>query len=144
MSRYLLDVNVLLNIVWPDLEHHTKASSWFLSVGKESFATTPLTQAGFVRISCSPKVLPKPAAMDEAFELLTQFTQVRGHEFWPMEYGPRETTAFCANRLFGPNQLTDAYLLGQAIDHGEILATFDEGMALLAGPEYVGNVLLLR
>jgi toxin-antitoxin system PIN domain toxin len=144
LSRYLLDVNVLLKIVWPDLEHHFKARSWFLNVGKDSFATNPLTQAGFVRISCSPRVLPKPASMEESFELLTQFTQLSGHAFWPMQFGLRETTAFCASRLFGPNQLTDAYLLGQAIELGAVLATFDESVEQLAGPKYAGNVLQLR
>jgi toxin-antitoxin system PIN domain toxin len=140
---YLLDVNILLNLAWIDLKNHSKATRWFLAAGKNSFATCPMTQAGFVRISSSPRVLPKPATIREAMEILRQLTQEKGHVFWPLETPLRESTAFCVDRLFGPGQLTDAYLLGLAIARGGTLVTLDRGILHLAGPTYAKHVLVL-
>jgi toxin-antitoxin system PIN domain toxin len=143
LTRYLLDVNILLSLVWEDLEHHSKVRRWFLKTGRSSFVTCPLTQAGFVRISSSPRVLPKPASMRDALDLLSQLTERPEHVFWPLEIPLREATAFCADKLFGPAQLTDAYLLGFAIAEGGILVTLDRGIAQLAGPRFAGHVLTL-
>jgi toxin-antitoxin system PIN domain toxin len=143
LTRYLLDVNVLLSLVWEDLQSHARVKSWFLATGYKSFATCPLTQAGFVRISSSPRVLPKPASMRDAFELLAQLTQTKEHLFWPLEVPLREATAFCADKLFGPSQLTDAYLLGLAIEQNGTLVTLDGGIPQLAGPKFARHVQLL-
>ena len=143
MTPYLLDVNVLLSLTWEDLENHSKVERWFLEDGQHSFATCPLTQAGFVRISSSPRVLPKPASMRDSMEILTQLTQAKGHIFWPLDCALQEATAFCADKLFGPSQLPDAYLLGLAIAKGGILVTLDRGITQLAGTTYAGHILLL-
>jgi uncharacterized protein len=143
LSRYLLDVNILLSLAWEDLESHSKVLRWFVETGQHSFATCPLVQAGFVRISASPRVLPKPASMRAALDILTQITQGPGHVFWPLDIPMREATAFCADRLFGPNQLTDAYLLGLALAKDGTLVTLDRGIAQLAGAGFAGNLLVL-
>ena len=144
MTPYLLDVNVLLSLTWEDLESHSKVRRWFLSTGRRSYATCPLTQAGFVRISSSPRVLPKPASMRDALEILRQLTEAKGHIFWPLDLPLREATTFCAEKLFGPNQLTDAYLLGLAIAKGGTLVTLDRGIVQLASAALAGHVLLLE
>jgi toxin-antitoxin system PIN domain toxin len=143
LSRYLLDVNILLSLAWEDLENNSKVRRWFLETGQHSFATCPLVQAGFVRISASPRVLPKPASMRNALEVLTLLTQGTGHVFWPLDIPMREATVFCADKLFGPNQLTDAYLLGLAIAKDGILVTLDRGIIQLAGSSFAGHVLVL-
>lgn len=143
MTPYLLDVNILLSLLWEDFEGHSKVKSWFLSEGQNSFATCALTQAGFVRISSSPRVLPKPASMRDALEILALLTQAKGHIFWPLDSPLREATTFCADKLFGPSQLTDAYLLGLAIAKGGTLVTLDRGISQLAGVTFADHVLLL-
>ena len=55
----------------------------------------------------------------------------------------REATDFCANKLSGPGQLTDAYLLGLAIAKGGTLVTLDRGILHLAGTAYAKHILLL-
>lgn len=143
MIPYLLDINILLNLAWIDLKNHSRATNWFLATGKHSFATCPMTQAGFVRLSSGPKLLPKPAKLREAMEILKQLTEQNGHDFWPHETPLRESTAFCVDRLFGPGQLTDAYLLGLTIAKGGTLVTLDRGILHLAGPKFAKHVLLL-
>jgi predicted nucleic acid-binding protein len=81
--------------------------------------------------------------MREAFEVLSRLTRAAGHEFWPIHSPLQEATAFCADRLFGPGQLTDAYLLSLAIEQSGILVTFDRGILQLAGPKYARYVHLL-
>ena len=143
MTPYLLDVNILLNLVWDDLQDHANVLRWFVATGQHSFATCSLTQAGFARISSSSRPLPNPATLPRALEILAELTQMRGHIFWPMDSPLREATAFCANKLSGPGQLTDAYLLGLAIARDGTLVTLDRGLVHLAGTAYAKHVLLL-
>ena len=53
----LLDVNVLIALTWPNHVHHDAARSWFTEVRNTGWATCPLTEAGFVRISCNPSAV---------------------------------------------------------------------------------------
>ena len=143
MTPYLLDVNVLLSLNWSDLQDYNKVKSWFVSAGHRSFATCALTQAAFARLSSGPRVLPKPATLKGALNVLDLLIQSPGHVFWSMNPPLRQVTAFCANKLSGPGQLTDAYLLGLAIAEGGTLVTLDRGILHLAGTPYAKHVLLL-
>ena len=51
MTR-LLDVNLLMALLWENHEHHTRARSWFKGVS--AFATCPVVQLGFARVSSHP------------------------------------------------------------------------------------------
>jgi hypothetical protein len=82
--------------------------------------------------------------MRDALEILTQLTHATGHVFWPLDSSLPEATAFCADKLFGPSQLTDAYLLGLAIAKTGTLVTLDRGIVQLAGAAYANHVLLLK
>ncbi len=53
-------------------------------------------------------------------------------------------TAPFAARIFGHQQVTDAYLLGLAIKENGVLVTFDKGIQYMAGAEFSRNVLLLE
>jgi len=46
-------------------------------------------------------------------------------------------------RVYGTNQVTDAYLLGLAVREDLVLVTMDKGILHLAGPEHRKHVLLL-
>ena len=47
-------------------------------------------------------------------------------------------------RLQGTKQITDAYLIGFAVQHRCVLATMDKAMMHLAGDEWSKHVLLLE
>lgn len=49
MSGWLLDVNALLGCAWKSHANHVALLRWLLQVG--DWATCPITESGFVRIS---------------------------------------------------------------------------------------------
>ena len=49
---HLLDVNFLLACAWSGHADHARANRWLNSVPQ--FATAPVTQMGFLRVSLSP------------------------------------------------------------------------------------------
>jgi hypothetical protein len=51
---FLLDVNVLMALLWETHEHHHTARAWFRGV--TDFATCPVTQLGFARVSSHPSL----------------------------------------------------------------------------------------
>jgi predicted nucleic acid-binding protein len=63
----LLDVNVLVALAWSTHVHHYRAVDWFSHRAPAAWATAPVTQAGFIRVSSNRKV---------AFERLTGYRQV--------------------------------------------------------------------
>jgi toxin-antitoxin system PIN domain toxin len=144
LTRYLLDVNILLGIAWEDQQAHASVFAWFRETGRHSFATCGITQSGFVRISASAKFKLNPATMKEALQALHVLTEMKGHAFWPIEIGIREATALFVDKLFGPLQLTDAYLLGLAIANDGTLVTRDRAIPQLAGKAFAKHVLLLE
>ncbi len=144
MSRYLFDVNILLGIVWEDQQAHPTVFRWFKETGQHCFATCGITQSGFVRISSSVRLSPNPVPIKAALDLLTKLTDVPGHAFWPVNIGIREATASFVDKLFGPLQLTDAYLLGLAIANDGTLVTRDRAIPQLAGKTFAKHVLLLE
>jgi predicted nucleic acid-binding protein len=55
MSAFLLDTNLLIALAWPQHVHHGEAHAWFGKVARGAWATCPITQLGFIRISSNPK-----------------------------------------------------------------------------------------
>ena len=53
----LLDINVLLALAWPTHVHHAAAHRWFSGSASLAWASCPLTQLGFVRLSMQPAVV---------------------------------------------------------------------------------------
>lgn len=143
MTPYLLDTNVLIPLLWPRHTEQARLRAWFRANAEASFATCSLTQAGFLRITCTPAITGERFALRDARELLWQFTQWPGHAFWPTTIDVFEATAPFQARLHGPKQIADAYLLGLAIHHGGKLATLDKAILHLAGPEFAPHVELI-
>lgn len=139
----LLDVNLLLPILWPRHSHHELATRWFRAGAMQSFATCPFTQAAFVRISCTESVMGERVRMRDALALLRGLTSLEGHRFWPATVDLFEAVQPFEPFLYGPKQVTDAYLLGLARHHGGRLATIDRAVTALAGAAHAGLVELL-
>ena len=131
MNEYLLDTNLLIALAWPQHVHHSSAHEWFSATGRAAWATCPLTELAFIRISSNPKIIPEAVTPREAVQMLTRILAVPGHHFWTDELVPARTTIFASLSLVGHRQVTDAYLLALAQHHGGKLATLDGGVAEL-------------
>jgi len=109
--------------------HHDLAHDWFADHRANGWATTPLTENGFVRVLSHPTlgVNERPARL---IELLAQFCSSGDHAFWPSGVSLRDERVFTRSYLVGPKQITDAYLLGVATQMGGSLATFDRNIPL--------------
>ncbi len=66
-----------------------------------------------------------------------------GYSFQPISAEWQALTAPFSKRIHGHNQVTDAYLLGLAVQEGLVLTTFDKGLLHLAG-EHERHVLVLE
>lgn len=129
----LLDVNVLVAIAWPTHVHHADARAWFLDAADDGWATTPVTEHGFVRISVNPAAVGEPISPREAATILKGITSAGRHEFWPDAVSAQETSELLGERLATHRQITDGHLLTLAARNHGTLATLDRGVAELAG-----------
>lgn len=130
----LLDVNVLVALAWPHHLFHRAAHAWFAGQKSLGWATCPVTQAGFVRLSSNPKATPEAKAPAEAIELLRRIVTISGHRFWRDDISLCSVPEVSELALVGHRQVTDAHLLSLARRNGGCLATFDRGVARLLPP----------
>jgi toxin-antitoxin system PIN domain toxin len=144
MSKFLLDVNVLIALVTEGHIAHRKVTRWFRQQGGRHWATCPLTEAGFVRVVANPKFSESTIDMSEAMEMLGLLTQREGHEFLPVETGFLEAVKPFAEEMFGHQQVTDGYLLGVALKAKAVLVTLDGGIKSLAGNEFSEAVFVIE
>ena len=124
----LPDVNVLIALAWPNHVHHTAAWAWFDMHRKEGWATCPLTEAGFVRVSCNPSVVRHTVTPLDAIVVLERLTQLGSHRFWPLDRSILHLPESIGARLQGYRQITDAVLLAAAMQREGQLATLDVAM----------------
>ena len=120
MTR-LLDVNLLMALLWENHEQHERARRWLAAVVE--FASCPVCQLGFVRISAHP-MLGFGMSPDQAFGILRRFLADPRHLFIPDDLSC-EDRGLLTERIPGSNDVTDHYLAGLARHHGFTLATFD-------------------
>ncbi|MDP4014023.1 MAG: TA system VapC family ribonuclease toxin [Candidatus Nanopelagicales bacterium] len=139
----LLDVNVLVALAWPNHVHHESASQWFLDHRTRGWATAPLTEAGFVRVSSNRRVIPEARSPKEAIDLLGALRDQPGHHFWSDDVSLADCPEIAPELITGFRQVTDAHLLALAMRRSGCLVTFDNGLKDL-GSRAVGEVELLR
>jgi hypothetical protein len=139
VKPYLLDVNVLLALAWPNHVHHAAALTWFSHKGAARFRTCPLTQTGFVGVSSNSAFTSAAVSPGEAVRLLKKICALPGHEFWPDDISLAEAQIPPA-AMVGHRQVTDAYLVSLAAAHDGVLATLDRGVAAALGGRGAGAV----
>ena len=144
IRKHLLDLNVLIALVDSAHQHYQKAQNWFISSGKYRWGLCPLTEAGFLRVTTNPAYRPKPRTFGESIAILQILKGHTNYWFWEIDKSWVELTAPFAARIFGHQQVTDAYLLGLAIKEKAALVTFDKGIQGMADAEFSRNVLLLE
>jgi toxin-antitoxin system PIN domain toxin len=139
----LLDVNVLVSMAWPNHVHHGQAQRWFRNRAAGLWATTPVTESGFVRISSNRAAIPTAVTPSEALALLARIRQVHDHVFLPDDLEQVIGNGHLhAGRVVSHRLVTDAHLLALARRHGARLATLDRGVAAMAGPQADDVVLI--
>jgi toxin-antitoxin system PIN domain toxin len=142
-ARYLLDLNSLIALADPDHEYHQAIHKWFKSFGKSDWGVCPLTESGFMRVTTNPAYRPVSRTIAQAAAILADFARAPGYRYWPITEPWSALTAPFSSRLFGHQQVTDAYLLGLAVKHTGVLVTFDRGIKYLAGSDYSRSLLVL-
>ncbi|MDX1385034.1 MAG: TA system VapC family ribonuclease toxin [Thermoanaerobaculia bacterium] len=139
----LLDVNTLVALAWPNHVHHRAARSWFGRHHASGWATCPLTESGFVRVSSSPRATSEARTPAEAVLLLRRLVALPGHRFWRDDVSRARDETLELDRLVGHRQVTDAHLLLLAIRNGGRVVTFDRGLGQLVPPVHDPEELLL-
>jgi predicted nucleic acid-binding protein len=140
-AEYLPDVNVLIALLQELHVHHRVVTDWFNSPGIE-WALCAFTEAGYLRNATAPRL--GKISMIEATQVLHQLKQHTGYRYLPITADWEELCVPFFKRLYGTNQVTDAYLLGLAVQENLVLVTMDKAILYLAGKEYRNRVLLLE
>jgi toxin-antitoxin system PIN domain toxin len=117
---FLLDINVLIALADPDHVHHDRAGAFFLNSHLLGWATCPLTENGFVRITSHPNYPKGFASADLARDALRDLCAHPGHQFWPDDISVRSVGSLPASK-----HLTDHYLLSLAVHRQGSLVTLD-------------------
>jgi hypothetical protein len=122
----LLDVNSLLACAWKSHAEHVDLLAWLMQV--TDWATCPLTESGFMRISMTAAY---QASFGDALKSLTTLRALPGHRFLT-----DDVDAASLPLVVSYKDTTDAHLVTLAKRHGMKLATLDA--ALLAKPWAAG------
>ncbi len=138
----LLDVNTMVALAWPNHVHHEPAHRWFAEHHTEGWATCPLTESGFVRVSSSPRATPEARSPGEAVLLLRKIVELPYHTFWTDAVSLARNEEIRLERITGYRQVTDLHLLLLAIANGGRLVTFDRGVEQLV-PQGIGSEALV-
>lgn len=119
---YLLDAGVLLALYDPRHIHHAGARLWF--AGIDTWATTPLTEAAFIRLVSNPRVSGEDVPPREAIAALDAIRHSPGHRFL-VDDSSLAHPHIDVDSLVGCRQVTDFHLLNLAVRAGLRFATFD-------------------
>lgn len=135
-------MNVLVALAWPNHVHHRQAVTWFVGIRDDGWATCPITESGFVRVSSNARVLPEARTPSEARTLLAALRTKGAHRFWEDGVSIVDDPCGVFVAAVGHRQVSDAHLLTLAIRRGGALATFDRGITALASghPEHVVQI----
>lgn len=140
-TGYLLDVNVFLALLSEDHIHHPLVTEWFNTPHRQ-WAICPFTEAGFLRNATAPR--PGQVSMADATATLERIREHPGYAYLPITNDWHRLCSPLLARLHGTKQVTDAYLIGLAVQHCCVLVTMDKAMMHLAGDEWSKHVLLLE
>lgn len=129
--RALLNVSMLLALF--DTKHlfHATARSWWGLHHGLGWASSPTTQNGTLRVA-SRGSYPNPIMLADAVDVLRRWTAAPGHVFWPDDLSLLDEAVIDRGSLFGPNQISDVYLLALAAKNGGRLVTMDRRISLKA------------
>src|SRR3954471_11832798 len=103
--------------------------AWFAAHGAAGWATCPVTESGFVRVSSNRRVLPSPIGVEAARAVLAALRTAGRHRFLADDVSLTDRDV---PDIVGYREVTDAHLLTLARRRGVRLVTFDAGIVGLA------------
>jgi toxin-antitoxin system PIN domain toxin len=133
----LPDLNVLLHAVNPASAQHATCKEWLestLSRGDEQLGLPWVVHLGFLRLTTSPRVYPRPMKIEDACAWLDA---LRAHPLVrPLEPGPGHA-AILRHLLLcvgsGGNLTTDAHLAALALERDATIVTGDRDFQRFPG-----------
>jgi toxin-antitoxin system PIN domain toxin len=140
-AKHLLDVNVLIALTEEQHAAHKMAMSWFDSF-KPHWGLCAFSEAGFLRITSNP--ILGGHSVGEAAIALEALIRRHSYRYWPITGEWSTLVAPFANRIYGHQQITDAYLLGLAVKENGVLVTLDKAFRYMAGPRFSKHLLVLE
>ena len=142
MTGYLLDVNVLLALSLDNHMHHLAAAEWFDDADFD-WATTPVTEAGYLRLLTNSKMVGFSISVSQAVNGLRELREEAGFRFLPDDTSLAEPV-IDLGPLVGTTQITDFHLINVAARHGFLLATFDGALLRSLSDADRGHVFVIE
>ena len=131
-TAFLLDVNVLIALIDPQHVQHDAAHEWFDQVGRDQWATCPMTENGVLRIVGHARYPNSPGTPAVVAQALHGLCALPGHVFWPDDISLLNAEVVDRSRLLHSAQITGSYLLALAYRRGARLASFDRRLVASA------------
>ena len=119
---------LLIALAWPNHVHHAVARAWFEERRRDGWATCPLTEAGFVRVSRNPSAVRNDVTALDAIVVFERLTRLGSHASWPLDQSILHLPEQVGARIQVYRQITNAILLSAAMQRTGQLATLDAGM----------------
>lgn len=143
MSRFLLDVNVLIALVDADHMHHDPAHDWFDTLADTEWLTCPITQNGAIRVVTGPRYVNGPVRFADAVDSLRTVIAKGSHVFVPDDFSLLDDSHVDVAKLASAAQITDTYLLALASSQNAAFVTFDKRMITTAVVSPAMSILTL-
>lgn len=125
------DVNVLIALFDASHLHHAIAEDLFMNGMRDGWASSPLTENGFIRIVSNPSYINSMSVADATALLATAINNTT-HRRLIEDISLLDSTRFRTSQLVSHKQVTDLFLIGLAVRHDVCLVTFDRNIALSA------------
>ena len=139
----LLDVNLLIALCDADHVHHASARRWFMNHRSGGWATCPLTENGMLRVMGHPKYPGGPGSPEGVRPLLQHLRSAPGHVFWEDRVSLADSRRLPSLEGVTSSQLTDVYLLAQAVERGGGVATLDTRIDASSVPGGTGSLVVV-
>ncbi len=123
---HLPDVNVLLALTNAEHPHFGRAHAWWPTA--ERWATTPITETGFVRLSLNPAAALTRRPLEQVVAVLDGLLAQPGHEFIADD-STLTTPRIELSGLIGHQQVTDFHLVNLVAMHDAVFVTLDTRLA---------------
>jgi toxin-antitoxin system PIN domain toxin len=125
---HLLDANILIALCDELHAHHANARRWFKGLRNNSWATCPLTENAFLRITSNSSYPRSTGSVTEQSAILRELCKLPRHEFWPDDISLLRGDIWSDLDRVKSADLTDLYLLALAVKRGGAFATLDHSI----------------
>jgi len=132
----IVDLNVLLYAVNADSPQHVAARTWWEGAlnGEEPVGIAWIVILGFLRISTSPRVFPRPLTPGEAIaKIETWLSQENVRIVRESENHWDRLKSLLADTGTAGNLVSDSHLAALALNQDAVLATWDADFARFEG-----------